>query len=102
MGRAALTVSTPRKRSVALGLAAIVAGISVFTAMSVFRAKSESTSDKICDVLYRTVASSGATVGKRGTPGYAYYQAHPDELAAARAQNHRFLDDLPCGPHTTR
>lgn len=51
---------------------------------------------KLCEVLYRLVARSGATVGKAGTPGYAYYKQHPEELKLARQQNRQFLRELPC------
>lgn len=54
------------------------------------------TDDQLCNVIYSLVARSGATVGKPGTPGYAYYSQHPDELAKARAQNQDFLNELPC------
>lgn len=54
------------------------------------------TDDKLCNVIHTLVARSGATVGKPGSPGYAYYKQHPDELAKARAQNQDFLNELPC------
>lgn len=55
------------------------------------------TDDRLCNVIYTLVARSGATVGKPGSPGYAYYREHPDELKKARAQNQEFLHQLPCG-----
>lgn len=55
--------------------------------------------DQLCDVLYTLIAGSGASVGQPGSPGFAYYQQHPEELAQARAQNAAFLAELPCdGP----
>lgn len=37
-------------------------------------------------VIYAQVVRSGQTLGRKGTAGYAYYRAHPVELAAARAE----------------
>lgn len=55
--------------------------------------------DRLCLVLYGLVERSGATAGKKGYPGYAYYQEHPEELQTAHAQNRAFLEALPCrGP----
>lgn len=54
------------------------------------------TNQRLCGVLYSLVARSGANVGKPGTPGYAYYHAHPEELRLARKQNQDFLNQLPC------
>lgn len=91
-------MSTPRKRSIALIVSSFAAGLAIVATIVAFQAQRVRTDEKFCTVLYQLVARSGATVGKPGTPGFAYYQAHPTELAAAREQNNDFLHDLPCHP----
>lgn len=49
-----------------------------------------------CEVVRDQVARSLAATGQPGTPGYAYYQEHPDELRAVRAQSEDLLAKLPC------
>jgi hypothetical protein len=54
--------------------------------------------DKLCQVVRGTVASSDATLGKPGSPGYAYYKVHPTELKAAHKQARELLKQLDyCG-----
>jgi hypothetical protein len=93
-------VTTPRKRSVALILSSVAAGISVFAALIAFNAQAKSERDQLCDVMYAFVTKSGAATGSPGSPGYAYYQTHPDELRAARKQNQELVGELPCRPST--
>lgn len=69
----------------------------LFFATLGYRAWTVSSTDRqLCDVLYRIVANGGANTGKPGTPGYAYYREHPDELRAAKASNRRTLKELDC------
>jgi hypothetical protein len=49
-----------------------------------------------CGVIKVQVERTLQATGHRGTPGYAYYQEHPDELRAARASSQQLLDKLPC------
>lgn len=52
--------------------------------------------EKLCAIVYAQIARGGAQIGRKGSPGYAYYRKHPVELATARAQNQEFLRLLPC------
>lgn len=89
------------RATVALGLALVSAGIAFTAALLVWQQISVRTDRQLCDVVYSFVARSGASSGKPGSPGYAYYKAHPGERAAADQQNQSFLDDLPCKPKET-
>lgn len=78
-------------------LVVLVLAVALLAGALLVRSRQVTRTDaKLCRVLRALVAGSGATVGKPGTPGYAYYQAHPKELAAARAQNQRFVAALDC------
>lgn len=79
-----------------LQFALVVALTLLFVTLNIRAWVFSRTDDQLCNVIYSLVARSGATVGKPGTPGYAYYSQHPDELAKARAQNQDFLNELPC------
>lgn len=35
-------------------------------------------------VVRQVITQSAATLGRKGTPGYAYYRAHPEELRVAK------------------
>lgn len=50
----------------------------------------------VCEVIKTQVKRSIAATGQPGTPGYAYYQEHPDELKAARESSRDLLHKLPC------
>lgn len=54
-------------------------------------AKFAATDVRICKqslgLLHALVATSDGRLGRPGTPGYAYYRDHPDELRAAHASN---------------
>jgi hypothetical protein len=89
------------RATLALGFAMAAAALSLIVAVTVWQQSTRRVNDKLCNVLYSLVARSGASVGQPGSPGYAYYHSHPTELKAARAQNQRFLDDLPCHPKET-
>lgn len=52
--------------------------------------------NRLCVVLYGLIERSGATIGTKGSPGFSYYQEHPDELKTAKADNQAFLGALPC------
>ena len=43
----------------------------------------------------RAIIMRGRDVGKPGSPGYAYYKAHPGEARKARARVDQALKDLP-------
>lgn len=78
-----------------------IAGVVLVAAAFLLRADYIDTrNDRLCDVLYTLIARSGATVGQPGSPGYDYYQQHPEELESARKQNMDFLAELPCDPPT--
>lgn len=49
-----------------------------------------------CEVVKTQVERSLAAINTPGSPGYAYYQEHPDELGAAVAQSETLRDKLPC------
>ncbi len=88
---------TPHPRSnLALVLSSVAAGLAVFSVLTVVWVLTTQRSERLCSVLYSLVARSGATIGKPGTPGYAYYHSHPAELRVAREQNQDFLDALGC------
>jgi hypothetical protein len=83
-------------RGILLVIAGILAGLLIVSAFA-FRAWQTATADRqLCNVLHRLVASSAATLGKPGTPLYAYYQDHPAELRVARARSQDALDQLDC------
>lgn len=50
------------------------------------------TDTKLCEVLVQIVED-----GDSALDGITYYQAHPDELAAAHARNHAVIRQLNCG-----
>jgi hypothetical protein len=52
----------------------------------------------LCSVLYSVILTSDKSLGKPGTPGYFYYQLHPDEVKVAHRYNRRTLNELPCSP----
>ena len=82
-----------------LAVIGIVGILLVALAFSLRANNVDDESNQLCNVLYTMIARSGANVGAKGYPGYAYYSAHPDELTAAREQNEAFLAELPCeGP----
>lgn len=53
--------------------------------------KFKATDEKICQqslgLLHALIATSDGRLGRPGTPGFAYYRDHPDELRAAHAAN---------------
>lgn len=53
-------------------------------------------SQSTCEVVRDQVRQNLSAVGQPGTPGYAYYQEHPDELVTARQQSRTLLSKLPC------
>lgn len=86
-------------KSTRILIAAIIGGMLALTGSLVFRAREQThRDDKLCGVLAGMIYRSGATIGTPGTPGYAYYQEHPDELQLARDQNKNFLAQLGCKP----
>lgn len=54
--------------------------------------------DRTCGVLAYTLERQLNSLGKPGTPGYSYYQDHPDEARAARRDTQALLDHLACKP----
>lgn len=85
-----------------VGVALVLAIFALF-GVFIYRSHAVSQTDqRLCTVLYNLVARSGATIGRPGTPGYAYYHAHLDELRAARKQNTEFLRELDCHHLPTR
>jgi hypothetical protein len=85
-----------RRANIALTISMVVAAVSFSTSFFLWAIYTSSNQNTLCKVIYATIAKSGATVGKPGTPGYAYYQEHPEELRVARAQNEELLGTLPC------
>lgn len=75
-----------------LGVTLVAAVVIFAVALAIRTAQT----DRTCVVLRDLIGRSGATLGQKGSPGYAYYHDHPDELSAARKQNREFLDSLPC------
>lgn len=49
-----------------------------------------------CEVVKTQVSASIAAIGRPGSPGYAYYQAHPMERQAAIRSSEDLRDKLPC------
>lgn len=47
--------------------------------------------NEIRTTLRTLIVGSDKTLGKPGSAGYAYYKAHPEELAAAHRANHQTL-----------
>lgn len=78
-------------------IVAIVVAFACLFALLIFRGYAVTKTDKqLCTVIHRIVAGSAATVGTPGSPGYAYYHAHPSELRAQRAANRKTLAQLDC------
>lgn len=78
----------------------IVAGVLLWVFALVYAAnKASQERDRLCLVLYALINRSGNSIGKKGSPGYAYYRRHPVELEKAREQNVAFLAALPCQPN---
>ena len=77
----------------------IVSGIAIWS-FSLWYAGHKATQERntLCAVLYQQVDRTRMTLGLPGTPGYAYYRGHPEELRLARSQARRQLRELPCGP----
>lgn len=74
----------------------VLAALSLAASL-VYRAHQTAQTDrKLCNVLRGRIASSSATFGQKGAPFFAYFQEHPDELRAARAQNREWLKALDC------
>lgn len=49
---------------------------------------------KLETVIHAVLAQSLRTFGQKGTSGYAYYRAHPAELAAGRAALRREIAEF--------
>lgn len=88
----------PHGATIALGIALVLASMSLTLALLVWQTTGARARQQLCLAIYSIVVHSGASVGRKGSPGYAYYQQHPRELAAARRQNLRVLAGLPCKP----
>ncbi len=88
----------PRTHGAALIVSCFAVGLAVLAVFLSIWIVTTARNDRLCAVLYSLVARSGATIGQPGTPGYAYYHAHPQELRVARKQNHDFLNALGCVP----
>lgn len=70
----------------------VAAGLAVWSIL-LWRASSTQT---VCVVLVQRIKAADEAIGKPGTPGYAYYHAHPEEIQASHAANKKTIDQLPC------
>lgn len=73
-----------------LGLVVLVAAVSTIGASLIFGDRQ----DRLCQVLRGTIEKSGASIGKKGSPGYNYYKQHPDEKRTAQQQNRELVEQL--------
>lgn len=49
---------------------------------------------RVSTVLEQIVLASDKSLGHPGSPGYAYYHVHPEELRQAHLANRRLIDKL--------
>lgn len=79
--------------------AAVFIVLTVLVVLALARGENESRqrchAEQANRTALRTIVLRGRDVGKPGTPGYAYYRAHPGEAAKALERVDQALDDLP-------
>jgi hypothetical protein len=80
-------------------IGAIVVGLGVWGIFAWRTLINQQQHYNLCSVIAGLVVQGNRSAGTPGTPGYFYYQHHPEELAALHAQNRQTLRQLNCKPY---
>jgi hypothetical protein len=85
-----------RRGSIALIVAAALAGWGLLTMFAVRAWQTAETDRQLCQVIHDQITLADQALDDPGSPGFAYWAAHPDERAAAHERHRMFLAELPC------
>jgi hypothetical protein len=81
-----------------IGIASVLSVLFLIAVFAYANRQQDTTAKQLCHAIVVLVTANEHRIGKPGTPFYAYYQRHPDELADARAGGLAALRSLPCKP----